>query len=124
MVTSNAQAPILPRPRAFRLRAAAPALQGLDAEVGRVLSALFAREALTIAQARRISQFRYEVCRSFIERCAQAGLVQVIPAPLPTGVAEQKPSCGSAHGAAQRDFILPAKEQSMLLRQRALAHLD
>lgn len=124
MVPSNAHVPILPRPQAFRLRAAAPAMQGFDAEAGRVLSALFAQEALTIAQARRISRFRYEICRSFIERCTQAGLVQTIPAQQPAGAIDQKPACASLSGIAQRDFILPAKEQSVLLRQRALAHLD
>jgi hypothetical protein len=138
-------APLLPRPQAFRLRAA-PAGLDMDPHVIRVLCALFLQAPLTIAQARRISQLRYEQCRAFIAQCAQSGLVEVFAAPQPAaapqpGVApssatvSQQPAVsrpGAAHALArrgtpavaaggQRSFLLPAQERSATLRQRPLS---
>lgn len=138
-------APLLPRPQAFRLRAA-PAGLDMDPHVIRVLCALFLQAPLTIAQARRISQLRYEQCRAFIAQCAQSGLVEVFAVPQPVaapqpGVApssatvSQQPAVsqpGAAHALArrgtpavaaggQRSFLLPAQERSATLRQRPLS---
>lgn len=144
-------APLLPRPQAFRLRAA-PAGLDMDPHVIRVLCALFLQAPLTIAQARRISQLRYEQCRAFIAQCAQRGLVEVFAAPQPAaapqpgmvpqpGVAPSSATVsqqlagsqpGAAHALArrgtpavaaggQRSFLLPAQERSATLRQRPLS---